>query len=83
MEIFFNQTVTVHTFILLRVTVQEFIKLSYNSNNYFFVAKKVKKEDGSIRLTHDAQQELKRIHEKICRSFFKIKLITPITFKVV
>jgi hypothetical protein len=56
---------------VLGVTVQELIKLSHNSNNYFFVAKKVKKEDGSIRLTHDVQHDLKRIHEKICHSLLK------------
>jgi hypothetical protein len=49
----------------------ELIEIANNSNQYFFVAKKVEKEGKSVRLTYDVKPELKRIHEKICRHFLK------------
>lgn len=51
--------------------IAELIGITNNSNQYFFVAKKAKKKDGSIRLTYDVKPELKRIHEKICSHLLK------------
>ena len=55
----------------LGLTEIELIKIADESNKYFFVAKKVEKEDKSIRLTYDVKIELKRIHEKICQSLLR------------
>lgn len=49
----------------------ELVEITNNSNQYFFVAKRAKKKDGSIRLTYDVKPELKRIHEKICSHLLK------------
>lgn len=51
--------------------IAELLGITKNSNQYFFVAKKAKKKDGSIRLTYDVKPELKRIHEKICSHLLK------------
>jgi hypothetical protein len=56
---------------VLDLTTDNLIKLYHNSNDYFFIAKRVEKEDKSIRLTYDVRYELKRVHEKICHEFLK------------
>jgi hypothetical protein len=53
------------------LTKDELVALTRKSNEYFFIAKRVEKEDKSIRLTYDVKPELKRVHEKICCSLLK------------
>lgn len=56
---------------VLGLTKDELIALACKSNKCFFIAKRVEKEDKSIRLTYDVKPELKRVHEKICCSLLK------------
>lgn len=56
---------------VLGLTKNELINLACKSNEYFFVAKRIEKEDKSIRLTYDVKPELKQVHEKISSSLLK------------
>jgi len=56
---------------VLGLSTDAIITLARKSNEYFYVAKRVEKEDKSIRLTYDVKPELKLVHEKICCSFLK------------
>ncbi|AEG01600.1 reverse transcriptase family protein [Methylomonas methanica] len=55
----------------LGLSKEDLIELASNSNEYFFIAKKVEKPDKSIRLTYDVKPRLKQIHEKICCNLLK------------
>jgi len=46
-------------------------KLKENSDSFFFIAKKEKKRDGTIRITYDVKSELKLVHKKITRKLLK------------
>ena len=61
---------------VLGLTKEELVALANKSNEYFYIAKRVEKEDKSIRLTYDVKPELKCIHEKICSSLLK-RVIYP------
>lgn len=52
-------------------TKDELISLANKSDDYFFVSKRIIKEDKSIRLTYDVKPELKHIHERIKNSLLK------------
>lgn len=56
---------------VLGLTKDELISLANKSDDYFFVSKRIIKEDKSIRLTYDVKPELKQIHEKIKNSLLK------------
>jgi len=61
---------------VLGLTKEELVTLANKSNEYFYITKRIEKEDKSFRTTYDVKPELKNIHEKICRSLLK-KVIYP------
>lgn len=46
-------------------------ELKENSDSFFFIAKKEKKRDGTIRITYDVKSGLKLVHKKITRKLLK------------
>lgn len=61
---------------VLGLTKEELVTLANKSNEYFYITKRIEKEDKSFRTTYDVKPELKCIHEKICSSLLK-RVIYP------
>ncbi|WP_028301449.1 reverse transcriptase family protein [Oceanospirillum beijerinckii] len=55
----------------LHVSKKGLQTVTAQSNDLFFLTRKIKKEDGSYRLTYDAKPSLKSLHGKICEAFLK------------
>lgn len=51
--------------------VDELKEITKNSDSFFFIAKKEKKRDGSIRTTYDVKPKLKLLHRKIAQKLLK------------
>lgn len=56
----------------LDITLERLLFLQKNSDNFFFLQGRVKKEDGSFRETYDVKEELKKVHAKIVKNFFNV-----------
>lgn len=55
----------------LGTSIDELVAITLNSNDLFYLTKKIKKSDGSERLTFDVKPSLKELHGRICEAFLK------------
>lgn len=55
---------------ILGVNDDQLIKISSEADNYFYVAKRVVKPNGDVRITYDTRPQLKTIHEAIKNRIF-------------
>lgn len=55
----------------LGITEAELLALKERSDSCFYITNKLKKPDGSVRLTYDVKDELKVIHERISSALLK------------
>lgn len=55
---------------LLSIAKDDLVDIASKADNYFYIAKRVVKPNGDIRITYDARPQLKVIHEKIKNNIF-------------